>query len=250
MAGGSFKTVFKAKGGKRHKKRKARVGTKVSHRGYMNTKIGGMFNGWAGHMPMPPHITVKMRYSQTFTMAVGAAGVFGTQQKFNLNSVFDCDATGGGHQPSGFDQMASFYNRYKVLSAKIHLHATDPSIDGLRMIYVILNPSNTAESLTGDSRDVVAELQQSGWFDMNNSGKQTYDKRASLPIWKVSGLTKLQFDADPDNFTAPVTGDPGSLVQFAWAMCDLNQNGAGACIVTFTVDYKVQFYARKFLPQS
>lgn len=208
------------------------------------------FNNWLNAGPMPPHKFVKMKYTQTFALGVGAGGILGTQQKFNLNSIYDCDATGGGHQPSGFDQMAAFYHRYKVNGVRLKLHITDPSVDGIRVVYVVLNPSNTSESLTGDSRDAAAEVQQSGWFDINNSGKQTYTKTCYLPIWKVSGLTKLQFRADPDNYTGPVTGDPGSLVQFAVAIADLNQNGVGACTGTVELTYSVMFYQRKFLAQS
>lgn len=225
------------------------VAKRKKHRGG-SSSLAKMFPGVIGGHPMPLNKLVKLKYSTTHNMAVGASGILGTQQKWNLNSIYDVDATGGGHQPSGFDQMAAFYNRYKVLGVDVTVRITDPTIDGMRVFFVIMNPANNAETLTGDTKDAVSEIQQSGYFDINNSGSQKIIKRFYAPIWKLSGLTKLQFDADPDNYTGPVTGDPGLLVQMACACCDLNQGSSGGVIVTVDLVYHVRYYQRKFLPQS
>lgn len=39
--------------------------------------------------------------------------------RFSLNSVFDPDSSGVGHQPLGHDEMAALYSKYKVLGARI-----------------------------------------------------------------------------------------------------------------------------------
>ena len=36
-----------------------------------------------------------------------------------MNSLFDPDQTGTGHQPYYFDQFAALYNRYTVLGSKL-----------------------------------------------------------------------------------------------------------------------------------
>ena len=96
----------------------------------------------------------------------------------------------------------------------------DPSQDGLAVGYYVLNPSNNSTTLSGQSKDFVSEKQMAGRLSVNDSGKQIITWKRYVPIYLAAGLTKLQFDADPDNFTAPVTGDPGSLVQFEYAAVD------------------------------
>ena len=40
-----------------------------------------------------------LKYSETFTLTTGAGGTFGVDQVMKLNSLYDPDFTGGGHQP-------------------------------------------------------------------------------------------------------------------------------------------------------
>lgn len=54
----------------------------------------------------------KLRYSETVSVS-GAAGGIG-QYYFRLNSLFDPNLTGAGHQPMYFDQFALMYKRYRV----------------------------------------------------------------------------------------------------------------------------------------
>lgn len=65
----------------------------------------------------PQQMKVRLKYVDEYVMTSTAGAV--ANQAFRMNSVFDPDFTGVGHQPYGFDQYASLYNVYTVLGSKL-----------------------------------------------------------------------------------------------------------------------------------
>lgn len=61
---------------------------------------------------VPTKIVVRLPYVESLNRA---PATFQDDYQFNLNSLFDPNRTGTGHQPLGYDQWATFYNRYRVL---------------------------------------------------------------------------------------------------------------------------------------
>lgn len=68
---------------------------------------------------LPKTQYVRMRYVDSILIS-GSTGVIGTQ-KFKLNSLYDPDQTGTGHQPMGRDQWEVLYRRYGVVGVKATL---------------------------------------------------------------------------------------------------------------------------------
>ena len=66
--------------------------------------------------PLPFSRTVRLRYNEYVTF--NPAGSIATYQ-FSANSLYDPNATLGGHQPFMYDKMAENYNHYLVLGSKI-----------------------------------------------------------------------------------------------------------------------------------
>jgi hypothetical protein len=62
----------------------------------------------------PAERTVTLNYCD-YDKMTASTGVLAKYQ-FRLNSCFDPDFTGTGHQPMGFDQWAAYYNHYVVES--------------------------------------------------------------------------------------------------------------------------------------
>lgn len=60
---------------------------------------------------------VKLRYVAPIALNAGVGSI--GSAAFRLNSLFDPDYTGIGHQPNGFDQWSTFYNHYTVVSAQV-----------------------------------------------------------------------------------------------------------------------------------
>ncbi len=63
-----------------------------------------------------PFVRIKnAKYAQRILLGDNTANPF--PQVFRINSVFDPDETGTGHQTRGHDELAAIYNDYMVISA-------------------------------------------------------------------------------------------------------------------------------------
>jgi hypothetical protein len=68
---------------------------------------------------VPDRIITDMPYGEMIERTPGSATDLYT---FRLNSTFDPDLTGVGHQPLGRDQLASvLYNKYRVHAVRVHV---------------------------------------------------------------------------------------------------------------------------------
>lgn len=234
----------------RYSKKQVKRITRKVNKARASRALNKVFNGFTSKSPFPPVKAYKLKYSGVHIMSVGAVGVLGTIQKYNLNSLFDCDNTGGGHQPYGFDALAVPYNRYKVNGVRVTIKIDDPSIDAMAINWLLTNPSNASETIAGLSPYQVKEKTMGGGFTINNSGSQHRQVSFYLPMWKVAGVTALQFKADPDNYTGPVTADPGNLCQLQLAIADLRGGSSGTCLFQIELTYYATLYQRKVMATS
>lgn len=67
--------------------------------------------------PFADKYRCNLRYCQTGS--IDPSNTNFAFHTFCVNSLYDPDTTGGGHQPMGFDQLAAIYNRYLVTGAKL-----------------------------------------------------------------------------------------------------------------------------------
>lgn len=200
--------------------------------------------------PFPAMKLYHLRYAQQNVMSAGLSGIYGSNQAFNLNSVYDPDSTGVGHQPYGFDALALAYHKYKVVGATVRLDYTDPTQDGLCVGTLITNPTNSTTNLTGQNTDAFREKQNSTMTPVNDSGSQVKTKIFKLSMAKLANLSKLQFKADVDDYNALVTANPLHQIQLKVAVADLRGGSTGSVIVNTKITYHVLFYQRKIMAVS
>lgn len=114
-----------------------------------------------GRMPgLPRETMVTMKYS-THVNQTSSSGVL-TAYAFRANSIFDPDATGTGHQPSGHDQWAQLYGQYVVKSARFKISACVVSGNAVTdVIGVYLSPANV---LTATTFAELIEQGKSTWM--------------------------------------------------------------------------------------
>jgi len=70
-----------------------------------------------GVFGFPDEFTTRLRYAEVITLTSASNGV--GKYCFRMNSIFDPDQTGTGHQPYYYDQLSALYNRYTVLGSKL-----------------------------------------------------------------------------------------------------------------------------------
>lgn len=83
----------------------------------------------------PQRMIAKLVYFTSGQLA-NAAGLYQTQQ-MNLNSLYDPDRSGIGHQPLGRDQWATWYNRYRVFKTDYIITFTNLDPDQAAIVSII-----------------------------------------------------------------------------------------------------------------
>lgn len=222
-------------------KRKKRGGEKLSNPMYGRVKnIAGLSE----------EVYLPMVYSQLYSFQCGTLGVFGTEQVWNLNSTFDIDLTGTGHQPYLRDQYAALYAKYKVLAVKINITCSDPSADGLVVAFQLSPPAGTV-ALAGQTPTTVGERPDTDLKYINNTGAQRVVFNRYRSIQSLSGLTKLQFGADLSQYCANVNSDPAAIPKLRVAAADLNAPVGQAVVkLVFRFTQYVKWYDRVVQAQS
>lgn len=170
-----------------------------------------------------------MKYSQVNLFSL----TNGYTQVFNLNSVFDPDRSGVGHQPYGFDQLTPIYNRYRVIACSYSINA----YNGSTPIRFGVLPSNEIPPV-GDMNE-LCENPRSRWtIQLPNGSTQMVNGSVSIP--SLVGRTKSQYMAD-DRFQAQVSTSPQELALlciFAQSLANVNVD----CNVIITLNYTVEFF--------
>lgn len=166
-------------------------------------------------------------------------GAFGVDQQMNLNSLFDPDRSGVGHQPYCFDQWASFYNRYRVY--------------GCKYTVTFINTLSNDVPHVGVSFDNVATsqaLNQTFWEMPNckhslltedNGGPCKKVFWGYVPLTKAYGITRVQLKTD-DRYSADVGSSPAetSVLHVVGQDVFLSAN------VNLNVQIDLVYYAQMF----
>lgn len=171
---------------------------------------------------LDPHRYMAFRYVGTFalTAAIGVA----TQQTMNLNSLFDPDRTGVGHQPYGYDQISALYNRYRVLKTRVKvtfgtcgstLHVLTLPINGL--LPVAITNQVTFETAAENPR-AISKI-------CGGSGAPTITMRKNIDLKNLNGVPAVEYHAD-DRFEAQVGASPIEVIVLVVAI--YNPNGPTA----------------------
>lgn len=176
--------MARSKGRARRARRPARKGRK----GYKTN------NNLKSLNPIAQRYICKMKYAES--VQTDASGRF----VFNLNSIFDPNATGVGHQPYGHDTLATLYNRYRVISCSYRVIAPNAS-SNLQMGVV---PAN--EIITFGTVAELKENPRARYIVQTPGGPiQPVSGRVYMP--SLTGRTKSQYMAD-DRYQATFGTSP------------------------------------------
>lgn len=190
--------------------------------------------------PIPNRYICKMKYATSVVTNAGG------QYVFNLNSLFDPDRTGIGHQPYGYDTLSSMYNRYRVISCGWRIQ-NPVGVSGGAITTACL-PSNDV-GITWLQTDEMLENPRVRYI-VQNPGAPIATLRGKQYIPTLVGRTKSQYMAD-DQFQAIVTASPSEqallYIQTFGALAGTAIGGQG---VTVLLEFTVEFFDTKRILQS
>lgn len=189
--------------------------------------------------PIPQRFITKLKYSEV----VSTGATFGNFA-MNLNSLWDPNSTGIGHQPYGFDQLATLYNRYRVISCGYRLQLGL----GTTTIPITLTamPANTAVVATTASE--IRENPRAKYIlQAPGGGAMTLSGKCYIP--SLVGRTKAQYMAD-DRYQAEVTTSPAELAILNLQTFNTADSAVGGVSIQVLMEYTVEFFDIKSLGQS
>jgi len=158
-----------------------------------------------------------------------------------MNSLFDPNNSGSGHQPSFFDTFAGVYARYYVEAFKLEASIINES--AIPLIYAI---GYSDQAMTSNA---VALLSESKYFESGSVGPLTGlgVKNVNLPWMTSEQLMGTPFIEADDNMYAGTGSSPADV---AWGTCRIAASDATTTI-TVRVRYKLTFRCvfKDLLPQ-
>lgn len=153
--------------------------------------------------PFAQRYITKMKYAEIRTVA-GPIGGGLVQYNWNLNSIYDPNLSGIGHQPYGYDQLADLYNRYRVFRVDYAISAynTDGSIN-----YSVIAALPANEQITGalGVSEIMENPRAKYITQAPNAALKVLKGSISLP--SLVGRSKAQYLAD-DRYQAQWGASP------------------------------------------
>lgn len=187
--------------------------------------------------PIPARQIVKMKYAETFTTNVSNAYNY----NYNLNSIFDPNRTGVGHQPYGHDQLATLYNRYRVISCSYVINAYS---GGYPVRFGAL-PANEVKTV-GTVAELIENPRAQYRIQIPSGNTQFLTGKVYLPA--LMGRTKTQYMAD-DRYQAIFGASPAELAILNMSALTMTDVGTDVNF-QITLEYTVECFDPNPLGQS
>ncbi len=155
--------------------------------------------GLSKTFPLNKTFLFKTRYFDEDRINPGVAGL-PDAHVYRLNSLFDPDFTGVGHQPIGFDQLMPMYDHYKVIGARVRV--TFSNNDQSQAQKVLLQVKDTS-ALDLDFNTTI-ENGQSRWCVLASEGAGGNVKTLTINF----SAKKFFNNIDGDKYQGTITTNP------------------------------------------
>lgn len=188
---------------------------------------------------VPDRLIMKMSYRDNVNLTVTSPSTFGTKI-LRANSIYDPDLDVlTGHQPLGYDQWATFYNKYRVFKAVVRATIINNGSSGLQCGIIPFNsnqPLNLDDSLFEQPHAVTKTVGSS-----QGMGKVVLTKVIDIP--RILGQSHAQYKAN-ENAGSNFNGNPLESIYCMIAARQVNDSAAPVAVAVVDVTYYVEMYDR------
>lgn len=188
---------------------------------------------------LPDRVLVKLPYIEYGNVTSALAF---NDKTWNINSVFDPDLSGVGHQPRSFDTWAGIYGRYRVRRVDAMIRIRQRASHGI-CANLIANNSSSALG-TYDQ-----ELVRSGLPKITSSNSPPIRINRTFYPNGVTGVTRSAYNID-DRFQAGVASNPAELIVLHQLVASLDQTTAIDYEYQIRLVYHCEFFDKANLPVS
>lgn len=156
--------------------------------------------------PVPDKTVTTVRFSQNsyITCSVYDAAMTAVNV-IRVNSIFNPDATGSGHQPLWTDQLAQLYGRYRVHGMKYKITLSGSSSKITQCILVVARSTTPETTLT-----TAIERRGNRVMDVPSGLSHSKTYTGFIRPGKAYGLTPSQMK-DDENFASVIGTHPNKI---------------------------------------
>lgn len=242
--------VFRPKAFKKRKRSTEYTWKQKQRRVAVPRTAGTMTQVRGSDYGFPDKLRTRLRYCDTFSVNASTSAYV-----FRLNSLYDPDLSGVGHQPTYFDQLcgaagSGIYGKYRVLGSKITVTYTSRSPPALAV-------SNTSPALVYLAKDQDSTLTYTTASNvMEQSGnywKVLQDKAGSNNVVKLSCTYSpnrdLGYSVGDDTIAAAYNANPGQ--QLYAIVGKIDQGPATGDVQLYVeIEYYAEFFQRNEMNTS
>lgn len=195
----------------------------------------------------PDRFITRLKYSEAAAIIYAGAGV-PQLYSWRINSIFDPNLTGTGHQPLGHDEYLLLYNRYRCYGMKYTVTFTNRSTTEHAEVAIVCRPNSASMS----NQETVRESPNCVYkrtLGVEGSGQaiSTYTGYASVA--KIRGVAKHNVQNENEYSAIMGNNPPITPTLQVYVFNPISSTGV---TVDHRVDleYYVAMYDRKILNQS
>lgn len=187
---------------------------------------------------------VTLTYADTGTLNGGAA--IAANYQYNLNSLFDPDRSGTGHQPGGFDQWANFYNRYRVFRVRYTVDFVSASTFGQRVLCAGINGVNTYS-------DINMPIENRRFVKWGYLGFSTGASKMRLTgvidLPSLNGRSRSEYIGS-DSTESLFSTSPSEILVLSVIAGSMNKSGVPIVDYGVVLEFETEMFDRLQLPSS
>ena len=227
----------------RKKTSRRRIGNRSSDALAQNIRV----NPRRGIFGLPEELRTHLRYVDVYIDVYDPGN---RKQVMRMNSIFDPDFTGTGHQPMYTDQFDNFYKRYQVLGAKMKctfsalpsaIATAQPS--GPMLVGVLTDDDGSTSSTV--TALMEQPTSQSDFVCNQNGGNNVKTFYITYSPKRDAGLAP-----DDDTLGALLSANPAKVIFGTAWMAESGLSGASSVNVRIEMDYYVKFSQLANVSQS
>lgn len=141
-------------------------------------------------LAVPDRMLLKLPYYEAIKWSGNTAAFY----DWNLNSIYDPNRTGVGHQPLGYDQWKSFYNRYRVYGVTVRFSATNLADVPVRVGIIGDNLASGSAYLSDQSKFEQPHMKT---FILGSAqGMNTKTFKTFFSCARIQGSPKSRYNSD------------------------------------------------------
>jgi len=200
----------------------------------------------------PDTLRTKLRYCDTYVLS-GGVGVIGNQV-MSLNSPYDPDVSGLGHQPMWFDQLCgavgtSPYGRYRVTGSTINVTfsmISQPSTSTTSVAPALVGVlTSRSSALLASNTSGLMETSNCQWKIVGDK-----DSGNSTIVIKNKFNPKKDLGIDPADEALSASYNASPFLGWFAHLFKVDDTGASSVRAYVEIVYDVVFFSRNEVTQS